>query len=550
MKKRNIFLKRNIKLPKFNLTYKLNWKLWPARKLKSLKRRKWKKLYIGETIKKLSNKKPRAMTFRFFKTYKLRVHNIFRRFFAPHLKTHQFTKIFKKNIRYKTILRNVLKTEQRIDNIVFRIFFLKSLNNSKELISHGFFSSNGLIVLKPNFVIKPGSIISPSNQTSWIILFNITISSISTLKKYYSRIFFKFNFPLIPKKKIRRFQEYGRFIEKIKSLLYEKHRILLKTRNLKNKEERNRRVYDSQTSLSPIKLFRITDPRRKNLKRNNQKPSIFKRFKRLRKGGEFLFYNRNYGFKKNKKDINKQRFFLTSFHSCVYIPLKYQKKKKSIEVARILLKRKKYRFKGYWDPKNLPRSKFFRKRITKQISILFQYRLIFNNSYKLFKEDLLKWKNLDKSYVLKNYKIFDKKKIFNKTKPYFLIKPQLELKNKFFFLKKKTVNLHFLSEFDRKKIIRRKKKYLKIKGLYRSYKNFIISFYVQPLFKRYNSINILYKKLNLIYKHRPFPLYYIESNYKTLEFFILNNPDFYTFPYRANKIDFKLFAYINCNQFE
>lgn len=85
-------------------------------------------------------------------------------------------------------------------------------------------------------------------------------------------------------------------------------------------------------------------------------------------------------------------------------------------------------------------------------------------------------------------------------------------------------------------VSRIKRKYIFISGLFRKFQNYKIEFIFKKL--KINKVRIEYKKINLAIKYRPFPIYYIETNYNTLSFLITHEFDFLHFPYKT-ALDFK-----------
>ena len=89
-----------------------------------------------------------------------------------------------------------------------------------------------------------------------------------------------------------------------------------------------------------------------------------------------------------------------------------------------------------------------------------------------------------------------------------------------------------------------KRKYLRLKGLYRKFKDFKIEILLAEKNMVYSPIEIKYKKINLLYKHRPVAYYFTEANFKTLEFTIVGDVDFLYFPYRT-ALDFKVLSFMS-----
>ena len=76
-----------------------------------------------------------------------------------------------------------------------------------------------------------------------------------------------------------------------------------------------------------------------------------------------------------------------------------------------------------------------------------------------------------------------------------------------------------------------KRKYLKVCGFFRRFLNNKLEFlYKTPTTSK---IQIEYKKINLVLKYRPKPLYFLEMNYNTLSFTLVNDFDFLNYPYKT-----------------
>ena len=55
--------------------------------------------------------------------------------------------------------------ERRLDNVVYRLAFGDSRNQSRQLINHGHFQVNGRKVDIPSFMVKPGDVVSWREQS-------------------------------------------------------------------------------------------------------------------------------------------------------------------------------------------------------------------------------------------------------------------------------------------------------------------------------------------------------------------------------------------------
>jgi len=80
---------------------------------------------------------------------------------------------------------------------------------------------------------------------------------------------------------------------------------------------------------------------------------------------------------------------------------------------------------------------------------------------------------------------------------------------------------------------------LRLKGFFRKYREFNVQVNFAKTNLQYSPVRIQYKKINLLFKHRPPVYYYAELNQKSLEFIITNDVDFLFFPYKT-AFDFKI----------
>jgi small subunit ribosomal protein S4 len=84
------------------------------------------------------------------------------------LMERQFRNYFKKAERQKGITGTnlLILLERRIDNMVFRMGFANSRNESRQLVRHGHFQVNGRKVNIPSYLVKPGDVIK-LRERSW-----------------------------------------------------------------------------------------------------------------------------------------------------------------------------------------------------------------------------------------------------------------------------------------------------------------------------------------------------------------------------------------------
>ena len=85
-----------------------------------------------------------------------------------------------------------------------------------------------------------------------------------------------------------------------------------------------------------------------------------------------------------------------------------------------------------------------------------------------------------------------------------------------------------------------KRKYLLLQGAFRKFQGHGLEIhYARP---EYGKVQIEYKKIHLLSKYRPLPLYYLEVNYNTLCFSLSSGFDFLFYPHRTF-LDFRSMAY-------
>ena len=108
---------------------------------------------------------------------------------------------------------------------------------------------------------------------------------------------------------------------------------------------------------------------------------------------------------------------------------------------------------------------------------------------------------------------------------------------------KKSTEVLQISAYKNNKVeslCKTKRKYLLIKSFFRKFNNKKVEIMLNN--KVYKPIQIKYKKIDLSLKYRPFPIYYIETNYNTLSFSITSEFDFLHYPYKT-LLDFNSISY-------
>lgn len=650
------------KNPRFALSFRIKQFPWKFSKLIQLKRRKWLKVKFSTRFSNL-NKTGRAVNFKFFRTYKKRVKKLFQLYFAPKLTDRQCTKLLRLNSRYKSTFKKVLQSEQRLDVLVCRFYMLSDVTLARELIKKNFFLLNNKTISSVNRILSVGEILSISNLFSWQFLYQNMLKVVSSLIKYFNRLFLKFSFPFVIKRRNFHFKEYGKFKNKIfryLNLTYEKRLTtrqlylrykkvkpgsLSKTRPPKKyyfklpeffKEKRLKQYFLKkaliiQNPMNFLKMLgkrihrqkiarqlrfvkRILTPKLLHFKKkkisrkvqkfnriklrkknNKQKATLIKRLlkkrrlmfkkRRLEKRKRRILKNlKTTNIKLSQNSLEKEKKTKITLEGRKKLKVKFKglevifpqksMKNKSVKEGKIVLKDLKkllqVRFLGrknrhfqflFSNPTNLrvkfavqqlrtkktrwkkwapvsPKNFWQMNRITKKNVYFFRYLKKFYNRYKqnqaFQKLNQISWKSY-KNFWQKTSFLFEKKK-----------KKLLSQNFKsLIYIKNKTKTLDVYKKFSKKDrvtkekiIFRIKRKYLQIKGFTRRYKNFKLNIQFTPEMLIYSPIQIQYKKINLLFKHRPIAFFFAEVNYNTLEFTILADVDFIFFPYKS-LFDFK-----------
>jgi hypothetical protein len=198
---------------KYSLGRKIKKFPWNFSKMIKFKRRIWSRIKFSKHF--LSKISLRAMNTRLFTTYKNKTKKLFRRYFAPNLTDRQCRKLFRSNPRYKATFQKILKSEHRFDTLVFRLYMLPNISIARELIKKNYFLLNGKSLNLSKIILNVGDIVEATNKIAWQFLYNNMMNVMASLKKYFSRIFFKFSFPFIIKRRRIKLREFGKFKDKV-----------------------------------------------------------------------------------------------------------------------------------------------------------------------------------------------------------------------------------------------------------------------------------------------------------------------------------------------
>lgn len=108
-----------------------------------------------------------------------------------YLKDFITTKIKKKSIHTHLLFLKIF--ESRLDTVIFRAKFSKSLRDARQLITHEKILVNNNLVKSPSYKLLPGDLISISNNQQYIIDENLKYI-VGCWLKYYAKLW-----PLPPK---------------------------------------------------------------------------------------------------------------------------------------------------------------------------------------------------------------------------------------------------------------------------------------------------------------------------------------------------------------
>jgi len=277
---------------------KINQYPWGFNRMLKFKRRKWLRKKYNEVFTTGQNVK--AMRKKFLVTYKLRTKLLFKKYFASKMTERQFKKLFRSNIRYKATFYNIIKTEHRLDTIIFRLFLFSTIFQVRSLIKNNFFIVNNLIQNTPGFILNSNDIIKPSNYYSFNLCYNNILNIISSTYKYLNRIFNKYSYPFIIKKILTRFREgspkLGKPIRKIVRRVV-KNVIWESTRRYKLK-------YTPRRFLTTYLGLYLTGNKQKHMKNTSKKFKnlvhwqLMKRKYRIKKS-RYVFLKKKQVLKKN-----------------------------------------------------------------------------------------------------------------------------------------------------------------------------------------------------------------------------------------------------------
>jgi hypothetical protein len=316
---------------------------------------------------------------------------------------------------------------------------LNSIENSRNLIKFNYFLVNGILTNLSKLFLNPGDIIEINEKKSWNFLYNHLINTISTLKKYYSRLFFKFNYPFVSKRKSKRYLEYKR-----NKLIKNDRNYIKFIGNAFNKRRTRRLPFHhysgkkkNSTSKRPRHLYRnVIFVKKQNIKKHRKIENLLLYTKNLDNiYRSFSLYNTvNYN-----KFLNKKKFLNLKKNIKI---LNFLKKKElnNLSYSSFLNKKKIFNIKKTFLNNNL------KKRL-----INFNKNFIKSNNKS--KNNLNFFKNLyaRKSYIRR--KTFKIKSKFKRTLFFSSLNRYKYKDDKSFFLLKKNIKFNFSNKIFKNKIL-------------------------------------------------------------------------------------------------
>jgi ribosomal protein S4 len=443
------------RISRYDLCLKSNQYPWGLQKIKKFKKRKWTKKKLCSRF--LIKKSQFALNFRFFRTYKQKIKKVLKNYFAAKLSDRQFKKLFRSNIRYKATLKRVLKSEYRLDTLVYRLFMLPSVAFARDLIKNNYFLVNGKNIDLSKLVLNVGDIIEPSNNLSWNFLYNNMLIVISSLKKYYSRLFFKFSFPFVIKRRRFRVKEFGKHkLKALKNITKAfSNRIVRRIFWLRYKKLRPGVI----SKINPARKYYYM-PTKNNLREKRKKTHFLKKVKLKTSFNLLNFVSSSYAF---NKYFQKSKL------------IKYKKIVNQLNAINLKLKKKEFKLKQkiYASKFNIQLKKVKKTKIRNAIKKKTNFRYLVLQKDKKYKLRRLK-KNFKDLIITRCRSNFNKKN----RKIFFFNKKIFKRRGKFFFN-------YRLKQINNNKF---KSKNLKKKELY-----FINNNLGLPIFKK--GLNFSFRKI-------------------------------------------------------
>ena len=435
-------------LKRYQLTFRMKQFPWALQKMLRLRRRKWARIKFSRRYLIKSNKSNKAMKYKLFKTYKEKTKKIFKRFFAPQLNDRQFKKLFRSNPRYKSTLKRVLNVEYRLDTLIYRLFMFSDINIARALIKNKFFLVNKKLHSSPHIILSVGDLIEPSNSLAWKFVYDNMLQVTAGIQKYLNRLFFKFSFPFVIKKKNFRLKEFGKFKDKkLKSFTFGRHRRVkirvffnrflgLKTKTTSKKHPR--KIYTFFPKKSPRNFRQFTYGIVLQAHKNNV--FITRAMPTSSFPKTFFESKKRLKFKKVKLILHRVSVLNSILKYILKKKNKFKPTKKYIFNSRFKFLNPRSNFiKIYKNIKIKQKKKHVKLNIKiKKMILKSKIKVRLNIKNKIFKFNRLKSKYKHKKKLKIKYKLkfFSFKKKFKikrkfKLKSKFKLKPKLKLKSKF-----------------------------------------------------------------------------------------------------------------------
>ena len=173
-----LFQRKNKKKNKarFNICYFFNVNIWSQKKqIRFYRKKKWLFLRNLNYFKKNENNQFKTNQFKnnFFFKHQLKskiLHKQYLRTFYGKLKDYQIRNLYHKSLQSKIPPHQkfIGFFERRLDTILIRMFFFRSIYQTKQFIRCGYICINNQIIKHPNFYLQIGDIVTFNfYKTNW-----------------------------------------------------------------------------------------------------------------------------------------------------------------------------------------------------------------------------------------------------------------------------------------------------------------------------------------------------------------------------------------------
>ena len=296
--------------------------------------------------------------------------------------------------RYKATFNKILQSEKRLDVLVYRFYMLSDVSFARELIKKKFFLLNNKEISYTAQIVNIGDFLSVSNVFSWQFLYNNMLTTVSSLIKYFNRLFFKFSFPFVLKRRNFFFKEHGKFKSRFFNLLEPTVLKRLTTRDLFLRYKKVKNTTNSK--IKPAKKYYFKNPKKnEKFKEKRLKQYVLKKALSL----TLLSKNSKDSAKIFQKKLIRQRKISRQLFFIKKLSILASKKKSKFSKRLKTLKRKK--------------QKERKVKIKKLFKHLLSKKTIRLKKKQLEKRKRLLWKTLKTiSLKLKKHKINKKSNLF------------------------------------------------------------------------------------------------------------------------------------------